>query len=357
MTPSPFFSRYVIEWLAAQTMTRAQQMVVDEVKSRVENGDLGDYEGGLFKDSFKGSSSKDRIVAAGVDLGVVVATKREIVGLLDKMGTPGSTKGNAFKYYYGVWKGRRIAIVQTGEGLDAARRGTEALLQAFRPARVASIGFARRVGTTLKRLSLFAPDRILAADGSVVDLRRLAISSEKSDDVETPAESSSTSVETPSDGSSPEISNPETEASSDGSEAEKGTVPNPFLEFASSFQSGALLSLDAEKPTARQRDGVVAYDHSTLAVAEVCAQAGAPFMPLRIVYDVASQKTSREAANVVKNNQTFARSLGALVGATLKKPSSLVDVCKIKEEELKAADKLADAICRILAAVVVPAGR
>lgn len=337
-------------------MTRAQQMVVDEVKSRVESGDLGDYEGVLFKDSFKGSSSKDRIVAAGVDLGVVVATKREIVGLLDKMGTPNSSKGNSFKYYFGAWKGRRIAIVQTGEGLDAARRGTEALLQAFHPARVASIGFARSVSPSLKSFSLFAPDRLVAADCSIVDLRRLAISTEKTDDAERSSESPPTSSETLSDNLPQTVSNQESDPMSDVSDMGKKTVPNPFLEFTATFQSGALLSLDAEKPTARQRDGIAAYDHSTLAVAEVCVQAGAPFMPLRIIYDVASRQTSREAANVVRNNQTFARSLGALVGATLKKPSALVDVCKIKEEELKAADKLADAICRILAAVV-PAGR
>ena len=350
--PSPFFSRYVIEWLAAQTMTRAQQMVVDEVKSRVESGDLGDYEGVLFKDSFKGSSTKNRIVAAGVDLGVVVATKREIVGLLDKMGTPSSSKGNSFKYYYGAWKGRGVAIVQTGEGLDAARRGTEALLQAFHPARVASIGFACSVSPTLKSLSLLAPDRLVAADGSIVDLRKLAISAEKAD----PADPLRESPSTPTDNLPQTIPSPDAETSSDVSESGNKTIPNPFLEFTASFHSGALLSLDAEKPTASQRDGIVAYDRSTLAVAEVCVQAGAPFMPLRIIYDVASQQTSREAANVVRNNQTFARSLGALVGATLKKPSSLVDVCKIKEEELKAADILADAICRILAAVV-PAKR
>ncbi len=343
MTPTPFFSRYIVEWLAAQTMTRAQQMVVDEVKSRVESGDLGDYEGVLFKDSFRGSSPKDRIVAAGVDLGIVVATKREIVGLLDKMGTPSSSKGNAFKYYYGTWKGRRIAIVQTGLGLDAARRGTEALLQAFRPARIASIGFAQSVAPTLKQLALLAPDRLVAADGSVVDFSRMAIAAPKSDDDNLSERSETSDVE-----SQPSPGNFETE---------KNAKPNPLFELVAGFHSGALLSLNEGKPTAEQRVGIVAYDHSTSAVADACAQAGAPFMPLRIIYDVKSLQTSRVAVNVVKSNQTFARSLGALVGATLNKPSSLVDVYKIKEEELKAADKLADAVCRILAAVVVPAGR
>ena len=46
-----------------------------------------------------------------------------------------------------------------------------------------------------------------------------------------------------------------------------------------------------------------------------------------------------------------------LLAQALEIPLMSVETDGIKEEELKAADKLADAVCRILAAVVVPAGR
>ena len=118
------------------------------------------------------------------------------------------------------------------------------------------------------------------------------------------------------------------------------------------FRTGTLLSLNSGKPNAEQWKDVSAYDHSTWAVADVCANSGVPFLPLRVVYDLSSQKASREAARVVKSNQSFARTMGALLGATMKKPSTALDVFKIKEEELEAADKLATAVCGILAAIV-----
>lgn len=366
--PSPFFSRYIIDWLATQTMTRAQQMVVEEVKSRVESGDLGSYEGLIFKDSIKGNAPKDRITVAGVELGVVVATKQEAVGLLDKLGVPRVTKGNSFKYYFGSWKGRAIAIVQTGSGLDAARRGTEALIQAFRPARIASIGFASSVVPSLKTKALFIPERLVSEDGKTIDLSQRALTSEASperektkDDLPDPLsadkEGSDSADDVPCARSEAadfsEVVSNESEADDVAPEKTSCSPVNLAVELADLFRTGTLLSLNSEKPSDEQKKGVSAYDHSTWAVAEVCAAYGVPFLPLRVVYDVKSQKVSAEAARVVKSNQSLARTMGALFGATMKKPSSVLDVYKVKEKELEAADALASAVCRILAAIVV----
>ena len=149
-------------------MARAEKIVTDEVKSRMEKGDLGSYDGVLFKNAFRSQSS--RISVGSVDLGVVAAAKEELVGLIDKMGTPKVVKGDAFKYYIGSWKGLRIAAVETGHGLDKARRGTEALLQAFRPERVASIGFVKSLVKSLEPGAFFVPNRLLLEDGSELDL-------------------------------------------------------------------------------------------------------------------------------------------------------------------------------------------
>ena len=366
MSPTPFFSRYIIDWLATQTMTRAQQMVVDEVKSRVESGDLGSYEGVLFKNSIKGNAPKDRITASGVELGVVVATKQEVVGLLDKMGTPKVTKGDSFKYYLGAWKGRSIAIVETGAGLAAARRGAEALIQSFHPARVASIGFASSVVPSLGFKTLFMPEFLVSETGETLDLRQRALTAEVPSK-EAPTVESASDSQT-SEGSAPVSVEPSPEArgesekapdvESEAAETANRSPINLVAELTSRFRTGTLLSLDSSKPTAEQRKSVSAYDHSTWAVADVCANLGIPFLPLRVVYDYASQKTrSPEAARVVKNNQSFARTMGAFFGATMKKPSAALDVFKFKEEELEAADKLASAVCGILATIVAPEKR
>lgn len=312
--PSPFFSRYIVDWLASQTLSRARQMVADEIKSRVESDNLGSYEGILFKDSFKGKTSKG---VGRVDLGVVVSSKREVVGLLDKLGTVKTTKGADVNYYFSSWKGRSIAVAQTETGLDAARRGTEALLQAFRPSGIASIGFAVGLAPALNVLDVFMPDRLVDASGEIVDLRRRAL----------PAPTNAA-------------------ASGDGTLDE--TISGTALEWTSRFKTGALLSLDSGRPSPDQSAFASACDHSTLGVAEVCFKAGVPFLPLRVIYDFQDPKTSPVAAKVINSNQNFARSLGALMGAAFKKPSSIIDVCKVKERELEAADKLASAFARII---------
>ena len=89
--------------------------------------------------------------------------------------------------------------------------------------------------------------------------------------------------------------------------------------------------------------------HEALAVAEFCAEFGVPFLTLRATYESSKAAgVSREAKKVVASNQSFARSLGAFFGATMKKPSAAIDVYKIKQEELQAADKLADALSRVV---------
>ncbi|MGI6400715.1 MAG: hypothetical protein ACOX0A_01145 [Thermoguttaceae bacterium] len=355
--PSPFFTRYFFDWFATQTVTRAQQMVVDEVKSRVEAGDLGDYEGVLFKNAFKGGREHRRMT--DVDLGVVVATKAEIVGLLDKMGSLRKTRGDSFKYYFGTWKGRKIAIVESGEGRDASRRAAEALLQAFRPARVASVGFAIPLVASLRNLTLFVPDCLVSEEGETFDLRRRALAVESEESPDAPPESndsedSKDSTESHSANADVDSTEHAVIASAEAStDVPNATIDSPMAEFMSRFSTGALLSLSASRPSEEQKVGMSAYDRATWGVAEVCYAARVPFLPLRVIYDLKSLKVSAEAKRVSKNNQTLARSLGAFLGAAVKKPSSVVDVYKVKENELQAADKLADALCRILAEVDV----
>lgn len=467
--PSPFLVRSLVQWLAAQTVSRAQQMVVDEVKSRVQSGDLGSYEGVLFKDSFK-SSSNSRVTAGGVDLGVVVATKQEIVGLLDKMGSPRTTKGASFKYYVGTWKGRRVAIVVTGQGLTPAREGTAALIQAFSPMRVASVGFAAPLVSSLPSRALFIPDRLCRKNGSSLDLSPPALTVEpqsapekpapektpaasetKSDpvtnvvmdaitetitgakpanskgvgdlsdamlssvkktilksldptasesgsgsvkeesakaepvkaesesaaaeasDAHAPSEPSETTPSEETSAASTAPSEPVEPSPSDESAEAEASSPAPVApasepvdarpttvrveELLNAYRTGTLLSLNADVPASDEKHGASAYDHSTWGVADICGQEGVPFLPLRVIFDGPAQDVSREAAQVAASNQSFARSLGAFLGATMKKPSAALDVYKIKEQQLQAADKLADAICRILTAVPASAPR
>ena len=344
MIPSPFLGRYLVNWIVAQTAERAEQAIIEEVKTRMTSGDLGNYEGVLFKDAFR-SSRAIEAAFRHVELGVIAATKAELVGLLDKMGTPKSMKIGALKLYYGRLGGRRLAIVESGNGFQGTRDGLTALLRLFRPSRVVSIGFAKSLNPELTNGVIFVPEKILREDGSSFELRapeRPAIASEEEPKAPTsePCAESPTEPDAEPDGA--------LVCASDDEERVLEPVPEE-LEFLARFRAGRLISLDSGRPAPEIRELGDAYDHEALAVAEFCAEFGVPFLTLRATYESSKAAgVSREAKKVVASNQSFARSLGAFFGATMKKPSAAIDVYKIKQEELQAADKLADALSRVV---------
>ncbi len=365
MPPTPFLSRYFVNWLASQTMARAEKIVTDEVKARFEKGDLGSYDGILFKDAFR-SGRKDGEIGSPVDLGVVGAKEQELVGLLDKMKNLKVTKGNSFKYSLGSWKGLRIAVVETGSGLDRARKGTDALLQIFRPERVVSMGFARSLAPSLTPGALLVPNRLIKDDGSVIDLTPKALEAPKNE-----GKKDNCPLEENDSAQVDQIRNDEfdaqreceqdeeqkVESDSDNSEELRNTTAaNVFApDFLRLFASGALVSVEEENVSNLEKTrlarelGACAFDRETWAVADVCVKSGVPFLPLRVVYDASAQAGCKEAARAVKNSGvSAARTLGAFFGAVAKRPSSALDVYKLKEQALEAADKLAKALAVIL---------
>ena len=321
MSPAPFLSRFIVGWLAAQATNRVQETVVDELKTRIASGSLGDlgglenYEGLLFKgakDAKRPDGAAEGSVALDrVDVGVVGSTKRELVGILDKMGVPKTTKGgDSLTFYTGSWLGLRIAAVETGGGAEQTRKGTEALIQAFRPIRVVSVGFATGLRPSLKSGALVVPSLFQRANGSTLDW-----SAGVDDDL-----------------------------AADGS-------ASPFGRWA----SGTLLSVTrpvaepSEKRKLGEETGAAICDRGTWPAAEVCAASDVPFLPLRVVLDACDEAAPRDVRNV-DNSQSAARLLGAFFGAVSKRPGAALDLYKAKERALVAADKLASALETILKA-------
>ena len=324
MSPAPFLSRFIVGWLAAQATSRVQETVVDELKARVASGNLGDlgglenYEGLLFKGKRGATEANSEHSGASVglervDVGVVGATKRELVGILDKMGVPKATKnGDSLTFYVGSWLGLRFAVVETGVGAAQTRKGTEALLQAFRPIRVVSVGFATGLRPGLKSGALVVPGLFRRANGSTLDWG----------------------------------------AGGDGDLAADGSAA-PFGRWA----SGTLLSVarpvvePREKRKLGEETGAAICDRGTWPAAEVCAASDVPFLPLRVVLDACDEAAPRDV-RAVDNSQSAARLLGAFFGAVSKRPSAAVDLYKAKERALVAGDKLASALETILKAGV-----
>ena len=317
MSPAPFLSRFIVGWLAAQATSRVQETVVDELKARVASGDLGDlgglenYEGLLFKRA-KGPDGATAENAGGlerVDVGVVGATKRELVGILDKMGVPKTTKGgDSLTFYTGSWLGLRVAVVETGVGAAQTRKGAEALIQAFRPIRVVSVGFATGLQPGLKSGAIVVPGLFQRANGSTLDWGA-------------------------------------------GGALTADVDASPFGRWA----SGTLRSVarpvvePSEKRKLGKETGAAICDRGTWPTAEVCAASDVPFLPLRVVLDACDESAPRDV-RTVDNSQSAARLLGAFFGAVSKRPGAAIDLYKAKERALVAADKLAVALETILKA-------
>lgn len=322
MSPAPFLSRFVVGWLAAQATSRVQETVVDELKTRIASGNLGDlgglenYEGLLFKGKRSATEANSENSGANVglervDVGVVGATKRELVGILDKMGVPKATKnGDSLTFYAGSWLGLRFAVVETGVGAAQTRKGTEALIQAFRPIRVVSVGFATGLRPGLKSGAIVVPEQFQRANGSTLDWG----------------------------------------AGGDGDLAAEGSA-SPFEGWA----SGTLRSVTrpvvepSEKRELGKETGAAICDRGTWPAAEVCAASDVPFLPLRVVLDACDESAPRDV-RAVDNSQSAARLLGAFFGAVSKRPGAALDLYKAKERALVAADKLASALETILKA-------
>ena len=100
-----------------------------------------------------------------------------------------------------------------------------------------------------------------------------------------------------------------------------------------------------------KRLGASAVDRVAWSVAQTCGEAGVPFLALRVVYDFRAQAGSKEAARVVDTSGVnVARTFGALFGAVTKRPQAALDLYKLKEQSLQAADKLVKALGMILSA-------
>lgn len=294
------FRSFLFNWLSAQYSR--------EVKSQL-------YEAAAeaLRGAAAGSESETDVRA---DIGLVFARGAEYGSLLDRLEEAETTKGNNLKFTRGRYGKTRLAIVETGDRAGAVREGTLALLQVFQPRRVIAAGFAAALVPEIKRGSLFIPFRITGSDGTEISLAP--------ERLESPG------------GAMP---------------AEDGP-----------FETAPLVSVQTlpAEPDARselaRRTGAALADTSALQAAAVCRKSSAPCL---VVKAVSAEQADRPPADLRRaaeaGKTSTARRLGALFGTFTNRPSSLLDIYKVKERELETAETLAEALIRIIAASAEPA--
>jgi adenosylhomocysteine nucleosidase len=196
----------------------------------------------------------------------------------------------------GKLTGREVAVIDGGVGQKAAARATAEAIKFYQPRWVISAGFAGGLDEKLRRGHIVMADEVSNLAG-----QRLAV----------------------------------------------GMKIDPrSLAGMKGLHIGRLLTIDAilRQPAERHRlaeqHGAIACDMETYAVAEVCQQRGVPLFAIRIISDAVDDELPPEIEHLLAQ-KSLAGKLGAATGAILRRFSAAKDLWKLREDAIKASDRLA----------------
>jgi adenosylhomocysteine nucleosidase len=198
----------------------------------------------------------------------------------------------------GLLADRLVALIVTGPGEAAARRGLDLLVAGHRPRWVLSAGFGGALDPALPRYALVTPSEVGTDAGDWL----------------------ATGVDR--------------------------DTPGPY-------RAGRLLTIDriartaADKAALRAAHGADVVDMETAALARACAERSTRFVGLRIVSDVATEDLPPEILTLTGPTGGFR--LGAAMGAIWRRPSSVKDLLVLREYANEAARRLGAAIEKVVA--------
>jgi adenosylhomocysteine nucleosidase len=286
------FVRILLQRLAAE---QVQQTVADNLRKSAEATNK--------PQSTATNDDASRAKLLPCHVGIVFALDLESGYFEDRLAGKIAVHGHGFTVRTGGIKGRGVAVVVTGHGQLAARRGAEALIAGHRPRWVISAGFAGGLAPQVTRSDIIMANVVLGENG-----QRLAI------DVHLPNDDPPT----------------------------KG------------LHAGALITVDriarttAEKRSLGEKYGALAVDMESLAVAQVCQQEKQRFLAIRAITDGLDDELPRDVERLL-NKKTLAKRLGSAAGSLVRRPSVAKDLWNLRESAITAAVRLA----KFLESVVV----
>ncbi len=230
------------------------------------------------------------------DVAFVFALGIESGGLVDLLNAAERSRQKHGTEHAGKLAGREVVIVESGVGAKAAARATSEAIKFYKPTWVVSAGFAGALDEKLRRGHIVMADEIADLSGKRLDVGLKL-------DAQTTSQTRGLSV-------------------------------------------GRVLTVDhiVSKPAERRRlateHGAIACDMESFGVAEACRQHGARFMSVRIISDALDDELPPEIEQLLAQ-KTLAGKLGAAAGAIMRRFSAAKDLWKLREDALKASDRLA----------------
>lgn len=229
---------------------------------------------------------------AHADIGLVCSLAIELRPLLEKCGHVRKYTGGKFTFRGGKYDGVKLAVVEAGLGYARARRATQALIEAHTPPFVLSVGFSGGLTDATHLGHIVIANSICDTHGNSLEV-----------DVSMPA-------------------NPD-----------KGLHVGRFV------TADEMVRTVDEKTALAEKHEAIAVDMESLAVAQVCQETGTRFLAVRVISDDLAGDLPPEVLTVMGSSGSVR--IGATIGALWKRPGSIKDMWRLREQANTAAERLA----------------
>lgn len=242
------------------------------------------------------SPDEDRFPAGNLQqptIGIVAALHLEVAPLQEKLPSKRTQRGNGLIFRDCAHPQGRVVIVEGGTGANRATQATHALIDAFQPQWILSVGFSGALVEHLKLGDVVVGDSLVYHNGQRAMTQKFHMSVD----------------------------------------------PGQGLHVGKLCMSDGIVRTRAEKRELHERTQAIAVDMESLAVAEACRERSTGFMAIRAISDDLSEDLPREVLAIFGPKGTIRA--GALVGTLFKRPSSVKDLWKIREQAAHAAERLA----------------
>ena len=236
---------------------------------------------------------------AHAEIAIVSAMPLELGAFLKRCERVRQYSGHDFVFRGGVYDGIRVVVVESGAGRKRAARAAHAVLDAHSPKWILSCGFTGGLQPAVKVGQIVVADAVLGPEGE-----RLVLQTNMKSD------------------------------------------PARGLHVGPLFTGDHIVRTVAGKKQLADATGAVAVDMESLAVAQVCRERQVPCLVVRAVTDDCTTDLPAEAMTLFGETGTVR--MGAVVGALWRRPGSLSDLWKLREQAAKAAESLASFLDGVL---------
>lgn len=230
------------------------------------------------------------------EIAFIFATGIESDGLVNLLTDRVTTRCASYVEHAGRLGGRPLVIAESGVGAKAAANATDDVIAVNKPDWIVSAGFAGALTEGIQRGHVLMADDLVDAHDNHLSV---------------------------------------------GFNIASGVV-----QATRGLHLGRLLTIDRliKSPDERRelggRYGAAACDMETMSVAEACRRRQVRFLAVRVITDAVDDLMPTEIEGLTKQ-KTIAGKLGAATGAVFKRPGAVKDFWRLREDALKASDRLA----------------